>query len=46
MNIDTQINQIVQQVIADLKREVQEGLDNEPANTKRKVKRSKGLRYD
>jgi hypothetical protein len=35
-----------EQVIADLKREVQEGLDNEPKVEKRKVKRSKGLRYD
>ena len=43
---DVSVPNYEEQVIADLKREVQEGLDNEPANTKRKVKRSKGLRYD
>ncbi|HFI9398374.1 TPA: hypothetical protein ACGSTT_003816 [Vibrio parahaemolyticus] len=35
-----------EQVIAELKREVQEGLDNELKVEKRQVKRSKGLRYD
>jgi hypothetical protein len=35
-----------EQVLADLKREVQERLDNEPKIVKRQVKRSKGLRYD
>ncbi|EGR2723650.1 hypothetical protein DUG83_19490 [Vibrio parahaemolyticus] len=33
-----------EQIIAELRREVQEGLFEEPASAKRKVKRSKGLR--
>ncbi|PHX06557.1 hypothetical protein [Vibrio splendidus] len=43
---DVSVPNYEEQAIAELKREVQEGLDNEPKIVKRQVKRSKGLRYD
>ncbi|HBC3482163.1 TPA: hypothetical protein KDY88_003634 [Vibrio parahaemolyticus] len=46
LNDEPEVPDYEAQVIADLKREVQEGLDDEQRAEKRKVKRSKGLRYD
>ena len=46
LNDEPEVPNYEEQVIADLKREVQEGLDNEPKIVKRQVKRSKRLRYD
>ena len=45
-NDEPEVPDYEEQTIAELKREVQEGLDNEPKIVKRQVKRSKGLRYD
>jgi hypothetical protein len=46
LNDEPEVPDYEEQTIAELKREVQEGLDNEPKIVKRQVKRSKGLRYD
>ncbi len=46
LNDEPEVPDYEAQVIADLKREVQEGLGDEQRAEKRKVKRSKGLRYD
>ena len=43
---DVSVPNYEEQVLAELRREVQQGLDNEPKIVKRQVKRSKGLRYE